>query len=79
MEERGETRMLKEVGMSEYEYVLSVGDKLGDYVDEWIAVVDNKIVAKGKTPKEVYEKAKELNRSKVPFIMKVPTGKVMVL
>ena len=65
--------------MSEYEYVLSSGDKLGEYVDEWIAVVDNQIIAKGKSAKEVYEKAKHYDETKVPFIMKVPTEKVMVL
>ena len=27
--------------VSEYKYVLSIGDKLGDYVDEWIGVVNN--------------------------------------
>ena len=71
--------MMRTQGMSEYDYVLSVGDKLGDYVDEWIAVVNNQIIARGKTAKEVYEKAKEQSPSKVPFIMKVPTEKVMVL
>jgi len=65
--------------VSEYKYVLSMGEKLGEYVDEWIAVVDNKIIARGKTAKEVYEKAKEYNNSKTPFIMRVPTSKVMVL
>lgn len=29
---------------TEFEYMLSLGDKLGDYVEEWIAIVDNKIV-----------------------------------
>ena len=65
--------------MSEYQYVLSIGDKLGEYVDEWIAVVDNQIVARGKTPREVYEKAKEYDSNRTPFIMRVPTSKVMVL
>lgn len=64
---------------SEYEYILSIGDKLGEYVDEWIAVVGSQVVARGKSAKEVYEKAKEHDASKVPFIMKVPTEKVMVL
>ena len=71
--------MMKSKAMSEYDYVLSAGDKLGNYVDEWIAVVDNQIVARGKTAKEVYEKAKQYDKSKVPFIMRVPTEKVMVL
>ncbi len=64
---------------SEYKYVLSIGDKLGEYVDEWIGVVDNKVVARGETAKVVYEAAKKYNNSKTPFIMRVPTSKVMVL
>ena len=70
---------MKTATMSEYEYILSSGDKLGDYVDEWIAVVNNQIIAKGKTAREVYDKARSYDKSKTPFIMKVPTEKVMVL
>jgi len=65
--------------MGEYEYVLSMGDKLGEYVDEWIAVVDNQVVSRGKTAKGVYEAAKKYDSSKIPFIMKVPTEKIMVM
>ena len=64
---------------TEFEYVLSLGDKLGDYVEEWIAVVDNKIVARGSEAKQVYDSAKSLYPEKTPFIMKVPSDKVMVL
>jgi Family of unknown function (DUF5678) len=71
--------MTKAVGMSDYEYVLSSGDKLGDYADEWIAVVYSQIIARGKTAKEVYAKAKDYDSKKMPFIMKVPTEEVMVL
>ncbi len=64
---------------SAYEHVLSMGDELGDYVDEWIAVVDNKVVARGTTAKEVYEKAKKAYPNLVPFVMRVPAPRVMVL
>jgi hypothetical protein len=69
----------REDQLSEFEHVLSMGDKLGDYVDEWIAVVNGKIIATGKDGKEVYKKAKELYPDKRPFIMRVPVDKVMVL
>jgi len=65
--------------MSEFEYVMSMGDKLGDYLEEWIAVVENKIVARGSSAKDVYEKAKKAFPEKTPFIMKVPADRVMVL
>ena len=64
---------------TEFEYVLSLGNKLGDYVEEWIAVVDNKVVARGSEAKQVFETAKGLHPKKTPFIMKVPSDKVMVL
>lgn len=69
----------QQVTKSEYEHVLSMGDKLGEYVDEWIAVVGGKIIASGKDGKTVYDQAKELYPDKKPLIMRVPTDKVMVL
>ena len=64
---------------TEFEYMMSLGNRLGDYVDEWIAIVDNKVVASGPEAKQVFQKAKALHPSKTPFIMKVPADKVMVL
>jgi hypothetical protein len=64
---------------SEFEFVLSMGDKLGDYVHQWIAVVDDELVANGQNAKEVYNKAKEQYPNKTPFIMKVPADEVMLL
>jgi len=65
--------------MSEYDFVLSLGDKLGEYVHQWIAVVDNEIIAKGRSAKEVYDEAKRRYPNKTPFIMKVPADEVMLL
>jgi hypothetical protein len=59
--------------------VFSMGDKLGEYVDEWIAVVDHVVVSSGKSAKEVYSDAKKQYPAKVPFVMKVPVDKVMLL
>ena len=78
MDKRG-TKKLVSATKSEYEYVLSAAEKLGAYVDEWIAVLDSQIVARGKSAREVYESAKEIDSTRVPFIMKVPTEKVMIL
>ncbi len=61
------------------EYLVSIGDRLGDYVNLWIAVVDEKIVAKGSSAKEVFLKAKQEHPEKVPFVMKVPSDTVMVM
>ncbi|MGH9876227.1 MAG: DUF5678 domain-containing protein [Nitrososphaerales archaeon] len=64
---------------SEYEYIMSISDELGDYVGQWIAVVDNEIVAKGDNAKDVYEKAKAKYPEREPFIMKVPKESIMLL
>ena len=64
---------------SEYEYVMSLGDRLGKYIDEWIAVIDNKIVARGTEAKGVFDQARKNSPSKTPFLMKVPADRVMVL
>ena len=63
----------------EYEYVMSISDKLGEHIGEWIAVIGEKIVAHGESFKEVYEKAKKEFPTKEPFIMKVPKEAIMLL
>ncbi|MBX8636718.1 MAG: hypothetical protein KIS30_05385 [Thermoplasmata archaeon] len=63
----------------ELEFVASMEDELGKYVDQWIAVVGNRIVAEGNSAKEVFDRAKKVSPREVPFIMKVPRDKIMVL
>lgn len=65
--------------MSTYDYVMSLEDELGKYVNQWIAIVDNKIIAISKDGTEVYQKARDQYPDKIPFIMKVPENKVMLL
>lgn len=64
---------------SEYEYVMSISNELGQHLGEWIAVIGEKIVASGKDFKEVYDKAKKDYPDKEPFIMKIPKETVMLL
>lgn len=64
---------------SEYEYVMSARDKLGEHLGDWIAVVGEEIVSTGNDAKEVYQKAKEKYPDKTPFIMKIPKETVMLL
>lgn len=63
---------------SEFEYVMTMTN-LGQYVDKWIAVVDNRIVAQGTQAKEVFEKAKRRHPNREPLIMRVPSNRVMLL
>ncbi len=68
-----------EEGGAEMEYVMSIGKELGKYLEQWIAVVDSRIVAEGPDAKTVFEKAKRVEPHRIPLIMKVPAKKVMVL
>lgn len=69
------TRKMK----SEYEYVMSMGEELGQHLGEWIAVVGDSIIATGKIAKEVYDEAREKYPDREPFIMKIPKETVMLL
>lgn len=64
---------------SEYEYIMSMSEELGQHLGEWVAVVGEDIVATGETAKVVYDKAKEKYPDKEPFIMKIPKETVMLL
>lgn len=64
---------------SEYEYVMSVSEELGQHLGDWVAVVGEDIVATGETAKEVYDKAREKYPDNEPFIMKIPKETVMLL
>jgi len=52
---------------------------LGSYVGKWIAVVGDDIVATGEKGSDVYKASKEKYPDEIPFIMKVPEDKVMLL
>mgnify|MGYP001087853585 CR=1 FL=1 len=62
-----------------FEHVMSMGDELGNYVDKWIAVREDEIVAVSDDIKEVIKIVKEKYPKETPFIMKVPADRVMVL
>lgn len=64
---------------SEYEYILSASDQLGEHLGEWIAIVGEEIVSTGNNAKKVYQKAKEKHADKTPLIMKIPKETVMLL
>ena len=65
--------------MTDFEYVFESAESMGKYKDEWIIVIDQKIVASGKNLKEIYQKVKEKYPDKEPFVTKIPTKDVMVL
>jgi hypothetical protein len=49
------------------------------YIDQWIAIVDNKVVSHGKDARRVFEKAKEKYPRSRPLITKIPGKETMIL
>ncbi len=49
------------------------------YAGKHIAIIGNKVVASGHSPKEVWEKAKKINPKKTPTLAFVPKGDTLVL
>lgn len=52
---------------------------LSKYIGEWIAIVDNAIVAHGNDVKKIYEEAKAKYPKKRPLITRVPEKETMIL
>lgn len=59
-------------------YVNSAREIDKKYAGKHIAIVGNKIVASGDSPKEVWEKAKKKNPKKTPTLAFVPKGDTLV-
>lgn len=70
---------MKDKGEFEYVTELGANNELENYRGSWIAVADNKIIAKEQSFKVAFTKAREKFPDKVPFVMKVPTESVMLL
>jgi len=60
-----------------YHYFLEADTS--NYLGEWIAIIDERVVAHGKKIEDVYAKAKHEYPTKRPLITKVPTKKIMIL
>ncbi len=51
---------------------------LSMYGGEWVAIINEKVIAHGKQVKELMKKAKETNPGVTPFIVKVPAKKMLL-
>ncbi|MCX6821425.1 MAG: DUF5678 domain-containing protein [Candidatus Aenigmarchaeota archaeon] len=52
---------------------------LSDFIDEWVAIVDGKVVAHNKDPKKAYKDAIKSKRGKIPLLAKVPAEEILVI
>lgn len=64
---------------SKYEYIMPAREQLGKHVGEWIAVAGDEIIAFGSDAEKVYWASKAEYPDKIPFIMKIPKEKIMLL
>ena len=51
---------------------------LSMYRGEWVAILNEKVIAHGKEVKGLMKKAKEINPAITPFIVKVPSKKMLL-
>lgn len=61
----------------EYEYFMRCNPR--DYIGNWIAIVDDEIVASGKDIKKIHEKVKREYPQKKPLFTRIPDKETMIL
>lgn len=60
-------------------YAYYMKSNLEQYLGQWVAVVDSKVVAHGENAKEVYDQARKLYPAEVPLLSCVPKSIAMIL
>ena len=60
-------------------YNFFMKEDVSAYVDQWIAVTDNKIVSHGKNAKQVFEEAKKNSPEKGILIAKIPGKETTII
>ncbi|MAG18356.1 MAG: succinyl-CoA synthetase subunit alpha [Candidatus Diapherotrites archaeon] len=51
---------------------------LSKYAGQWVAIVDNKVVAHGKNVKKILKEAEKEAPKAIPFIAKVPLRDILL-
>lgn len=59
-------------------YQFYMKSNVDDYIGEWIAVCQEKIVSHGKDAKKVFEEAKKLFPKERPLLTRVPDKETMI-
>ena len=65
------------MGTKDYEWFVKTD--LSDYEGEWVATLDQKVVAHGNDAEVVYKEAKAKYPEKKPSLAKIPTGDTLIL
>ena len=64
--------------MENKNYQFFLNADISDYIGEWIAISNKKIVAHGKNLKEVFKEAKDKCPKEKPLITRVPEKETMI-
>ncbi len=62
----------------ENDYDFYIRTNLDKYVDQWVAICDNKIISHGKSVGKVFEEAEKKCPSKKSLITRVPDKTAMI-
>lgn len=62
----------------EQNYSFFMKENMDNYIGEWIAVCDKKIVSHGRNPQEVYREAKAKYPNKKILLTKIPDKETMI-
>ncbi len=68
--------MVKNAQELNYQYFMDTD--ISDYIGEWIAICDNKIISHGMNLKNVVEEAKKNSHGKKFLLAKVPSEETMI-
>lgn len=60
-----------------YQYFMEAD--VSSFTNEWIAIVDRKVVSHGTSVKAVFREAKQKYPNKRPFIARIPGEETMIL
>ncbi|MCD6276421.1 MAG: succinyl-CoA synthetase subunit alpha [Thermoplasmata archaeon] len=67
----------EEIRDKNYEFYINAD--LSEYAGKWIAIVDEKVVASGDDPEDVYMRAEKLARGSDISLAYVPLDELMIL
>ncbi|AJF63113.1 MAG: Succinyl-CoA synthetase Alpha subunit [archaeon GW2011_AR20] len=64
--------------MEEKNYNFYMQTNLSEFIGQWVAISESKIISHDKDLKKVYKEAKSLSKGKRPLFVKVPDKETMI-
>lgn len=64
--------------MQEQNYQFFIEKNLDNYIGEWVAICNNKIVSHGKDPKKIFEEAKSKHPNQKILLARIPDKETMI-